>query len=44
MSESIVAAGVRPGVAVEVRALREAELDDLPVTLPGKLTAPNVVR
>lgn len=30
--------------AVAVRVLRAAELDDLPVTLPGTLTAPNVVR
>jgi hypothetical protein len=30
--------------AVAVRTLRESELDDLPVTLPGKLAAPNVVR
>lgn len=30
--------------AVAVRTLRAAELDDLPVTLPGKLAAPNVVR
>lgn len=30
--------------AVEVRPLRASELKDLPVTLPTKLTAPNVVR
>ncbi len=30
--------------AVEVRALKASELKDLPVTLPGTLTAPNVVR
>ena len=30
--------------AVAVRTLREVELDDLPVTLPGTLIAPNVVR
>jgi len=30
--------------AVDVRPLREAELKDLPVTQPGKLKAPNVVR
>lgn len=30
--------------AVEVRPLRDAELKDLPVTLPGKLKTPNVVR
>lgn len=30
--------------AVAVRTLRQAELKDLPVTLPGKLKAPNVVR
>lgn len=30
--------------AVAVRTLRQAELKDLPITLPGKLKAPNVVR
>ena len=30
--------------AVAVRTLREYELEHLPVTLPGRLTAPNVVR
>jgi hypothetical protein len=30
--------------AVDVRLLGEAELEDLPVTLPGNLTSPNVVR
>jgi hypothetical protein len=30
--------------AVEVRPLKVSELKDLPVTLPGKLKAPNVVR
>lgn len=30
--------------AVAVRTLSAGELEDLPVTLPGKLTAPNVVR
>jgi hypothetical protein len=30
--------------AVAVRPIGKAELDDLPITLPGQLTAPNVVR